>query len=295
MDVGLFAQQFVNGMGTGSQYSLFAIGYGLVYQILGLMHFAHGDTLVVSLFIAFSLFVVIGLPFWLVAIVVIAIAAILAIGIERVAYRPLVERDQLFPAFIAALGTALILRNFVQLGWGVRTKVFPEIIPSETFELVGVQFSSTPFISLGLSLFVVIAFTIFLRVNRRGQAIVCLAQDRTTAALMGIPVGQTISMVYALSGAIGMLGAFIMIADTRTLTVGIGFIITLKAFIAAIVGGIGRIEGALLGGLLLGVAEAMVATYISTVYRDAIIFSLLALLLIVRPTGLMGRRQLVKF
>lgn len=289
-----FVQQLLNGVGRGSQYALWTVGYGLVFQVLGLMHFAHGDTLLLGLYIGFSFVVTLALPFGVAAILVVGAAAILAALVERSIYRPLVSRNDTVSAFIAALGAAFILRNIATLVWGRKELGFPSILPSTTFRIGNVVLQSTPLVMLAIALAVVGSFSLFLKMSRHGQAIVAVAQSRRTSSLMGINVSRFITIIYALSGALGMIGAIMFVSQFGVLNSDVGFFITMKAFFAAIVGGLGRIEGAVLGGLLLGVLEALIIGYVSGLFVDAFVFGLLALVLIVRPTGLIGRSELRK-
>jgi branched-chain amino acid transport system permease protein len=289
-----FMQQLVNGVARGSEYALWTVGYGLVYQVLGLMHFAHGDTLLVCLYIAFTFVVTLAAPLYIALPAVIVIGAIIAMTIERAVYRPLVVRGDTISAFIAALGAAYIIRNFVTLEWGRDVHVLPDLLPSRFITVQGIVIDTTPMLVLATAVLVVGIFGVFLRRTRSGQAILLIAQDRSTAALMGIPVARMVTLVYALSGAIGVIGALLFFATNRTLDPTLGLFITLKAFVAAIIGGIGRIEGAILGGLLLGILEVLVIGYVSDTFSDAIVFGILAFVLIVRPNGLLGRRELVK-
>ena len=289
-----FLQQFVNGLSTGSQYALWCVGYGLVYQVLGLMHFAHGDTLMFAAFVALTL-LALGVPIWIVLGASILLAALLAIGIERAVYRPLMSRGQIFMAFIAAMAAGFVLRNVVQLIWGVEPRVFPEnMLPTSSFMIGDVRVGWIAVINFATALVVVAAFQLFLNYAKTGQAITAVAQDRSTAALMGIPVNRIVAIVYGLSGAIGMLGLTMYLANFRTITIAVGFAITLKAFIAAIIGGIGSIRGAMLGGLTLGVLEALVAGYISTLLMDSIVIAILVAFLLTRPYGLVGTKETVK-
>ncbi|NDV06087.1 branched-chain amino acid ABC transporter permease [Rhodococcus sp. IEGM 248] len=289
-----FLQQLVNGLSTGSQYALWCVGYGLVYQVLGLMHFAHGDTLMFAAFVALTL-LALGVPIWIVLGAAMLLAALLAIGIERAVYRPLMSRGQIFMAFIAAMAAGFVLRNVVQLIWGVEPRVFPEnMLPTSSFMIGDVRVGWIAVINFTTALVVVAAFQLFLNYAKTGQAITAVAQDRSTAALMGIPVSRIVAIVYGLSGAIGMLGLTMYLANFRTITIAVGFAITLKAFIAAIIGGIGSIRGAMLGGLTLGVLEALVAGYISTLLMDSIVIAILVAFLLTRPYGLVGTKETVK-
>ena len=289
-----FLQQLINGIAIGAQYSLWCVGYGLVYQVLGLMHFAHGDTLIFSAFFASTL-MLLGAPFWLAVLLAMMLAAILAIGIERVIYRPLMSRKQLFMAFIAAMAAGFVLRNLVQLFWGVQPRTFPEgLLPSGSVEIGDLRITYLALMNLVVALGIVALFQLFLARSRHGQAIVAVSQDRATAELMGIRVNRIVALVYGLSGAIGMIGVFMYITNFRTITIGLGFLITLKAFIAAIIGGIGSIRGAVLGGMVLGILEAMVSSYLSSTLLEAIVVSCLVVFLILRPNGIIGIKESLK-
>jgi branched-chain amino acid transport system permease protein len=290
----LLVQQLINGLGIGSIYALWAVGYGVVYQILRLMHFAYGDATVLVVFIAFTMIVTLALPATLAVLVALAGGGLLGVLVYKTAYRPLVARGETWRAFMAGLGAALILRNLVQLSWGTTPRNFPELIPETVWDVNGVIVTSTPLISLSIAAVCVAAFTIFLKRDKRGQAILCTAEDMTTAQLMGINVALVIGAVYAISGAFGAAGMILYVSNVKTFSITTGFLVTLKAFTAAIMGGIGRIEGAILGGLLLGVFEALIVGYGSSLYRDAIVFGLLAAVLLFRPNGLVGRRTVVR-
>jgi branched-chain amino acid transport system permease protein len=285
----LLFQQIVNGLAVGSQYALWAVGYGVVYQVLGLMHFAHGDTIVFAGLVAFTL-VVAGLPFWLAVIAAAIVGAAIAILIEKFAYAPLMARKQTFLAFVAALGAAYILRNVGTAVWGVETQVFPvDILPDPIIDIGGVSIRLFPIVSLIIAIGVVVAFQLFLDRARGGHAIRAVAQDREVASLMGISTGRVVALIYALSAAIGVLGLALYVGNTRTLTVGLGFAITLKAFVAVVIGGMGSIRGTVAAGIAIGVLESMVATYISTRAVDLVVFIVLIVALIIRPQGFAGR------
>lgn len=289
-----FVQQFINGLGTGSQYALWCVGYGLVYQVLGLMHFAHGDSLLFSIFVASSL-MVIGVPFWLVVILGCILAAAIAITIERVLYRPIMSRGLTFLAFIAAMAGGYVLRSLVQVIWGVQPRTFPEgLIPSGVYTIGQIHIGTMQMMNLAVALVVVVVFSFYLSRTRTGQAILAVAQDRYACDLMGISVSKIVALVYGLSGAIGFIGVVLYAVNYRSVAISLGFGITMKAFIAAILGGIGSIRGAVFGGLALGLLEAFTAAYISTTLMDAIVTGFLIIFLLFRPYGITGRRELVK-
>jgi branched-chain amino acid transport system permease protein len=291
--VRFFVQQLVNGISIGSQYALFAVGYGIVYQVLGLMHFAHGDTLMFASFVAITL-LELGAPLVVVTVATMAVAAAVAVLIERGIYRPLLRRRHVFLAFIGAIGAGLLLRNIVSLIWGNETMVAPEMIAPYVFQIGGIRLANGALISIGVAVVTVVAFQLFLDRTRHGQAILAVAQDRDIAAVVGIPERRLVSLVYALSGAIGMIGALMSLSSFRTVTIGSGFRTTLVAFVAAILGGIGTVRGAVAGGLALGILEAMIVAYVSTTLRDAIVFTIVGAFLILRPHGLMGRKETVR-
>ena len=290
----LFIQQLLNGVSIGSQYALWTVGYGLVYQVLGLMHFAHGDTLIFAAFI-FVTMVIAGVPLWAAGLVAMLAAAVIAILIERGVYRPLMSRKQVFMAFIAAMAAGFILRNIARLIWGVTPVTIGEgMFPSETYAVAGFRITTHAILNIVVALVVVIGFQVFLSRSRHGQAIVAVSQDRETAELMGINVNRIVALVYGLSGIIGMLGLILYITNFRTVTIDLGFTITLKAFIAAIIGGIGSIRGAFIGGMALGVLESLVGAYISTTLLDTIVIAVLIVFLIFRPNGFVGVKKAVK-
>lgn len=294
MDVNSLIQQLVNGLSLGGQYALWAVGYGLVYQVLGLMHFAHGDSIIFPAFVGFALLSA-GVPVPIVVVVCLAVGAMLAVTIERVVYRPLVARGEVFLAFVGALGAAYVLRNIGTLIWGFDTKVWNvSIVPDFTVHLGDVAVRGIELANIVVAFGAVGLFQLFLSRTRMGQGIQAVAQGRDTAALMGVPVGRVVAFVYALSGAIGVLGVLLYLSDQQALTVGLGFTITLKAFIAALIGGIGSVRGAVVGGMLLGILEALIAGYISSLLLNAILFSILGLVLVFMPYGLMGRKAAVR-
>ena len=226
-----FFQQLVNGLSIGSQYALWCVGYGMVYQVLGLMHFAHGNTLVFAAYFALTVLTM-GAPFWMAVLAGMAMAAIVAIVIERYIYRPLLIRKQLFMAFVAAMAAGFVLQNAVRYFWGVNPVNYPEgLLPTGSLNLGGVQITYVAVMNFAAAALVLLGFQAFLNRSRHGQAIVAVSQDRDTAELMGISVSRIVALVYGLSAVIGMVGVFLYAGNFRTLTISVGFTITLKAFI----------------------------------------------------------------
>lgn len=284
----LLLQQIINGLGSGSQYALWGAAYGIVYAVLGLMHFAYGDTLIVGGLTSFTL-VMAGLPFPIAVLIAMLIAAPIAVAIEKLCYTPLMKRNHAMLAFVAALAVAGILRNIATLIWGTDTKVFPALVQTRMIQLGDLNINVLPLATLAISIVLVLLFQRFLDRTRTGRSIQAVAQDREIAPAMGINVGFITAAVYALSAVIGVLGLALYVANTRVLDVGLGFTITLKSFLVVIIGGMGSIRGAVAAGLMIGVVESLVSSYVSSRLVDAIVFSLLVGLLLLRPQGLFGR------
>jgi branched-chain amino acid transport system permease protein len=291
--VTILLQQIINGISIGSLYALWAVGFGLVYQILGIFNFSHGDAVVFPVFVAYTLLLA-GLPFAVVAPLAILLGAALAIGIERIGCRPLLSRGFSFLGVIATLAIAIILRNVETLSWGVATLTFPYQMPQGTIFIGSIRVTTAAILNIAIATIVVGAFELYLYRSRRGPGILAVAQDRETAAMMGVPVSKTVALVYGLSGAVGVIGALTYVANVQALTVNMGFTITLKAFVAAVLGGIGTVRGAVFGGLLVGICEALIIGFISTRLSEALLYTAMALFLLFRPHGIVGRVETVK-
>jgi branched-chain amino acid transport system permease protein len=285
--VKLFFQVLVSGLGLGAVYALFALGYSLVYGLLRLMNLAHGDVLTLGTFVGFGVLEA-GVPTWLAMIVGVGSGALLALVVDQAAYRPLRASGDRLGQLIAALSIALVLRNLSTAIFGVKTKYVPPVLGEQKLRFQGLDVSAAPLASLVLGAVIIALFTLFLRRNRWGWAIQAAAEDIPTARLMGIPIARTVALVYVLSGALGVVGGILYASTYTVLFVGLGWLGTLKAFTAAILGGIGSLVGSVLGGLVLGVLEAFSAVYISSRYRDAIAFAAMIGVLVARPQGLFG-------
>lgn len=280
-------QQLVNGLSLGGIYALIAIGFSLVYGVLGLVNFAHGDIYMAGTFVGFFLYAELGLPLLLAVPLAIASGALLSMLVERVASRPVRGAPRLVP-MMTTFGVALILRNLVELEAGSATQPFNTPLSGRALEFAGVRFPAASLVTLAVSLVTILAFTAYLRRSRSGFAIRASAQDLRTSGLMGVPIDRTVVVMFALGGALGVVGGLLYASAYGIFYIGMGFQGLLKGFAAAVVGGIGSLQGALLGGLLLGVTESMVGPYLSGAYRDAIAFLLLITILLIRPVGLIG-------
>lgn len=283
----MLAQQLVNGLALGGVYALITIGYSLVYSILGLMNFAHGDVYMFGTMLAGMLLLRQQMPMVPALLIGIVVGAVVGLLVERVAYRPLRYADRSI-SMITAVGAALILRNMAEYLWVSKTHPFPSIFGTTYFTISNVRVSLLQLGTLVISFALIAGLNLFLRHTKLGKAILFVAQDIPTSSLMGIPINKTIVLVYALGGMLGVCGGILYGSIYNAVYPWMGFAGTMKAFTAAVVGGLGNLTGALVGGLILGVIEALAAAYISSAYRDAISFSILILVLLIRPSGIFG-------
>jgi branched-chain amino acid transport system permease protein len=286
-------QQIVNGLSLGSIYALFAIGFTMVFGILRLMNFSHGDVFMFGTFISFTVLNTLNLGFLVAAPLALAMGGVLAMAVEILAYRPIREEGTTV-AFVSAFGAAWIIRNGAQIFWGFRTYSYPSMFKLKFISFWGVQISLVNLLTFVLATICIVVFNIFLRYHKVGKAIRCLAQSIPVSSLMGIQINKTISMVYAIGGILGVAGGMLYASSYNVICISIGFWGLMKGFIAAVVGGFGNLNGALLGGLVLGLVESLGGAYISSAYRDAISLLMLILILVFRPNGLLGKEEIEK-
>jgi branched-chain amino acid transport system permease protein len=293
-----FFQQLTNGLTVGSIYALIALGYTMVYGVLKLINFAHGDLFTIGAFLGLTLLTSLGLTnnigavggVIVLAVMVIALVAIIGALLERTAYRPLRQSPRL-SAVVSALGASIFFQNAIMLIYGARVRVFPhDILPSTAINILGLDI---PVIRIGVflcSLIMMAGLYLFIQKTKIGTAIRAAAIDQGAAKLMGINVDQVIMIVFMIGPALGGAAGLMVGLYYGQITFTMGWVYGLKAFTAAILGGIGNIPGAMLGGILLGVIEALGAAYISVAWKDGIAFCVLILILLVRPTGILGER-----
>ena len=297
-----FLQQVVNGLTVGSFYALVALGYTMVYGVIRLINFAHGDLYMVGAFAGFTLLGAIGsglghvspillLP--LVFLVPMAVVGVLGMVIERVAYRPLRRAPRLSP-LITAIGVSLALEYGALLLWGASFQVFPAILPGTLWHLGHVQINAMQVLILPLTLALMLALYLFVHRTMLGKAMRAVAVDQDTARLMGIDVDAVISWTFFIGGMLAAAAGVMAGTYYSEIDFNMGFLIGLKAFTAAVLGGIGNIPGAMLGGYLLGLLETFAAGYISSEWKDVFAFSILIAVLVLRPTGLLGERVVEK-
>ncbi len=293
-----FFQQLANGIAWGSIYALIALGYTMVYGILRFINFAHGDVYMVGAFAAYFLARALGIseaqnvsPAAVLAVLLGSMlsCAILGVIIERSAYRP-VRRSSRLTALITAIGVSLFLENAGLRIFGADPKFFPQLIPPRTLEVMpGVLMTNHQITVLAVSVVLMVGLTLFIQRTRTGKAMRAVAFNRDAAALMGIAVDRIITVTFAIGSALAAAAGVLVGLTNPKIDPLMGIMPGIKAFVAAVLGGIGSIPGAMIGGILMGVSEYMVVGYISSTYRDAIAFVILILVLLFRPAGLLGR------
>jgi branched-chain amino acid transport system permease protein len=300
-----FIQQLINGLTLGSIYGLIAIGYTMVYGIIGMINFAHGDVFMVGSFlalIAFLALVAIGLSFvplalFIVLIVAMGLTALYGWTVERIAYRPLRHSFRLAP-LISAIGMSIVLQNFVQIAQGAKVKPLPPLVEGGYTLLDGggfaVRLSNIQIIIVVTTLLLMVAFARIVARTRLGRDMRACEQDLKMAALVGVDVDRTISLTFVMGAALAAVAGIMYLLYYGVVDFFIGFVAGVKAFTAAVLGGIGSLPGAMLGGLLIGLIETFWSAYFSSAYKDVAAFSILVIVLIVLPTGILGRPEVEK-
>jgi branched-chain amino acid transport system permease protein len=282
-----FAQQAINAIQLGSIYALIALGYSMVYGVLVMINFAHGDVFMVSTFFCFLLLLVLPVPFVAALIIVMLATAILGACIERLAYRPLRNAPRV-SAIITALGCGLIIQN-TTLSLSPYSQRMPELFKPVTWNFAGLTISSLQLLIIGVSVGLMLALDFFIRKTRYGIAMRAIAQDRITVPLMGVPVNRIISMTFAIGAALGGAAGVLYASAYPVIGATMGVLVGWKAFVAAVIGGIGNVRGAVLGAYVLGAVEVFTVTVLPSTYRDLVVYSLLLVILIFKPYGLLGR------
>jgi len=285
----LFFNQLVNGLHVGSIYALIALGYTMVYGIVKLINFAHGDIIMVGSYVAMTLMAMAGLHFLIAVPVTMAACAALGVLIERVAYKPLRALPRI-TSLITAIGVSLLLQNIAQLIFSPTPRTFPSILPSQTLVLGGVRISLSTLITLGVAVALMLGLHAFVRNTKTGKAMRAASEDIDAAQLMGINVNTTISITFAIGSALAEIGAVLYCSAYPSIAPTMGSVPGLKAFVAAVLGGIGVLPGAMLGGFVMGVAESLTKGYISSQWADAVVFGILIVVLLLKPSGILGKR-----
>ena len=300
-----FLQQTINGLTLGAIYGLIAIGYTMVYGIIGMINFAHGEIYMIGAFISLITFLLLALagvtsvPLALALVLICAMVFTSAYGwtVERIAYRPLRGSFRLAP-LISAIGMSIFLQNYVQLLQGARVKPLQPVVLGTIPLIRGgsfeVQISYLQVIIILLTIALMVGFTYLITATPLGRAQRACEQDRTMAALLGVNVDRTISLTFVMGAALAAVAGMMVLLYYGVIDFFIGFLAGIKAFTAAVLGGIGSLPGAMLGGILIGLIEAFWSGYFSVEYKDVAVFVILVLVLIFRPTGLLGRPEVEK-
>ncbi len=284
-----FLSYLISGLGLGSVYAIIALGYTMVYGIAKMLNFAHGDVIMVGAYVAFFALTSLGLPLPVAILLAVLVCTVLGVLIERLAYKPLRQASAL-SVLITAIGVSYFLQNAAQLLWSSSTKVFPSVIGTGSLNVGGLSVSWLTLITIGVCLLVMLCLTLFINRTKTGRAMRACSEDKGASVLMGINVNAMISLTFAIGSGLAAIASVLLCAAYPSVYPTLGAMPGIKAFTAAVFGGIGSIPGAFLGGILLGIIEILAKAYISTQLSDAIVFAVLILVLLVKPTGLLGKR-----
>ena len=290
-----FLSYLLSGLALGSVYAIIALGYTMVYGIAKMLNFAHGDIIMVGGYVAFYACSRFNLPWYLCCIIAILACIILGVLVERLAYKPLRAASSL-SVLITAIGVSYFLQNSAQLLFGSDTKIFPQLISDGSLKLFDGQLviSYLTIITIVICLLIMVGLTLFINKTKTGKAMRACAEDKGAAQLMGININTTISITFAIGSGLAAVASILLCSTYPSLSPTLGSMPGIKAFTAAVFGGIGSIPGALLGGLLLGIIENLTKAYISTQLSDAIVFAVLIVVLLIKPTGLLGKKENIK-
>ena len=290
-----FLSYLINGISLGSIYAIIALGYTMVYGIARMLNFAHGDIIMVGGFAIFTMVSTLGLPAPLGILTAVVICTVLGVTIERVAYKPLRGASSL-AVLITAIGVSYLLQNLALLIFGSNARQFTSVVTVPGLKLAGgaLSISGETIVTILSCIVIMVCLTQFINRTKVGQAMLAVSEDQGAATLMGIDVNRTIAITFAIGSALAAIAGALLFSAYPSLTPYTGSMPGIKAFVAAVFGGIGSIPGALIGGVLLGVIENLSKAYISSQLSDAIVFSVLIIVLLVRPTGILGKKIMEK-
>ena len=286
-----FLRFLINGVSLGSVYAIIALGYTMVYGIAKMLNFAHGDVIMVGAYIAFCAMAYLSLPPVVAVLMAMVVCTALGVVIEGLAYRPLRQAASL-AVLITAIGVSYFLQNGALLIWGANPKIFDSVFSVGSIRLFGgeLTITSETLLTIAANIVIMIALTLFTGRTKLGKAMRAVSEDKGAAELMGINVNRTISLTFAIGSALAAVAGALLCSFSPTLMPTTGSMPGIKAFTAAVFGGIGSIPGAFIGGILLGVIEALGRAYISTQLSNSIVFAVLIIILLVRPAGLLCKR-----
>ncbi len=287
-----FLQQLVNGISLGSIYALIALGYTMVYGIIKLINFAHCDVYMVGAYVGYFCMTSLRLPFWFALLIAMLLCTLLGMAVERVAYRPLRSAPRI-ASLITAIGVSLLLEYGMMFFVGAGVRSYPPVtgFMATAFDWSGVVVSAQQIIIVGVTVALMAILQVIVRYTKMGKAMRAVSTDRDAAELMGVNVNRTISFTFAIGSALAGAAGVLVGVYYNSINPLMGVLPGLKAFIAAVFGGIGLLPGAMLGGCFIGMVEVFVAGYINSTYRDAVVFAILILVLIFKPAGLLGKKS----
>ena len=290
-----FLSYLINGISLGSVYAIIALGYTMVYGIARMLNFAHGDIIMVGGFTVFTIVTTMGGSPVVGILASVVVCTVLGVTIERVAYRPLRDASPL-AVLITAIGVSYLLQNVALLIFGSNARQFTSVITVPALKLAGgkLSISSVTIVTILTCIVIMAALMAFINKTKMGQAMLAVSEDRGAATLMGINVNRTISVTFAIGSALAAVAGVLLCSAYPSLSPYTGSMPGIKAFVAAVFGGIGSIPGAFIGGILLGIIENLAKAYISSQLSDAIVFSVLIIVLLVRPTGILGKKMTEK-
>jgi branched-chain amino acid transport system permease protein len=294
MQTGVFMSlisYLIKGISLGSVYSIIALGYTMVYGIAKMLNFAHGDVIMIGGYVIFTIMSTMGLNPIIAVLISIIFCTLLGVSIERVAYKPLRGAPSL-AVLITAIGVSYLLQNIALLIFGADTKSFASVITVPALKLAGgdLIISGETLVTIPLCLIIMILLTVFVKNSKTGRSMLAVSEDKAAAVLMGVNVNKTIAITFAIGSALAAIASMLMFSSYPSLTSTSGSMPGIKAFVAAVFGGIGSIPGAMIGGIMLGIIEILSRAYISSQLADAIVFVILIVVLLVKPTGILGKK-----
>ena len=286
-----FISYLVNGLSLGSVYALIALGYTMVYGIAKMLNFAHGDVIMIGAYVALITMKQAGLPTWVAILISIIACTVLGVLMERVAYKPLRNAASSLAVLITAIGVSYLLQNVALLIWGADTKSFSNVISLPSLKLAGgsIVITGVTIVTIIGGILIMAGLMLFISKTKTGQAMLAVSEDKGAAQLMGINVNKTISVTFAIGSGLAAIAGVLLCSAYPSLTPYTGAMPGIKAFVAAVFGGIGSIPGAFIGGIVLGILEIFGKAYISSQMADAIVFGVLIVVLVVKPTGILGK------
>lgn len=285
-----FISYLVNGISLGGIYALIALGYTMVYGIAKMLNFAHGDVIMVGGFTVYTVMSLSGVSPWAAILAGVVVCTVLGVVIERVAYKPLRNATPL-AVLITAIGVSYLLQNLALLIFGSQSRTFKSVVPIKPWKINDqLTIKGETIVTIVVTVVIMIVLTLFINKTKTGSAMLAVSEDRGAAQLMGINVNRTISVTFAIGSALAAIASVLMCSSYPQINAYTGAMPGIKAFTAAVFGGIGSIPGAMVGGIVLGVIQNLSTAYISSQVADAIVFGVLIVILLIKPTGLMGRK-----